>query len=114
MDRTTLGYILSVVGLIWYIAIWSIGVLGCVAAYDSSSLFAIDILTPLLLVVDGTVHANLLDYQAHRHSLPQVSLSLDRSRAWIPISTKTLNPPSSRNTPTLKLYSPLPMKMIKR
>lgn len=32
MDRNALGYILSLVGLVWYIAIWSIGILGCVAA----------------------------------------------------------------------------------
>jgi len=40
MDRRMLGYILSLVGLIWYIAIWSIGILGCVAAYDTYFLFA--------------------------------------------------------------------------
>jgi len=33
MDGKTLGYILSLVGLVWYIAMWCIGILGCIAAY---------------------------------------------------------------------------------
>lgn len=111
MNRKMLGYILSLVGLIWYIAIWSISILGCIAAYDTYFLFAHALLT-FLLVVDGTVRANLLDHRVG-DSLPQVSLSFDRSKAWIPISMKILNPPSSKNTPITKSYSRLLTKMIK-
>ena len=33
MDGRMLGHILSLVGLVWYIAMWCIGILGCVSAY---------------------------------------------------------------------------------